>query len=41
VALQKFDVGYGAAQTLIFAALVGFVTLPIVLLRDWSVKRWS
>jgi multiple sugar transport system permease protein len=36
-AFRQFDVGYGAAQTLIFAVMVGILTLPIVLLRDWAV----
>ena len=41
VALQQFDVGYAAAQTILFGVLVGLVTLPVVLLRDWAVKQWS
>ena len=41
VALQQFDVGYAAAQTILFGVLVGLVTLPIVLLRDWAIKQWS
>jgi multiple sugar transport system permease protein len=41
IAFKQFDVGYAAAQTLIFAILVGLVTLPIVLARDWVVKNWS
>jgi multiple sugar transport system permease protein len=40
-ALRQFDVGYAAAQTLIFGILVGIVTLPVVLLRDWVVKNWT
>ncbi|MGH2532766.1 MAG: carbohydrate ABC transporter permease [Thermomicrobiales bacterium] len=41
VALQQFDVGYAAAQTILFGVVVGLVTLPLVLLRDWTVTRWS
>jgi len=40
-ALRQFDVGYAAAQTLIFGLLVGIVTLPLVLFRDWTVRNWS
>jgi multiple sugar transport system permease protein len=40
-ALRQFDVGYAAAQTLIFGILVGLITLPVVLLRDWVVKNWT
>ena len=38
VAFREFDVGYGAAQTIIFAVLVGLATLPVVLLRDRLVE---
>lgn len=38
-AFRQFDVGYGAAQTLIFAVMVGLLTLPLVLLRDWAVRH--
>lgn len=38
-AFRQFDVGYGAAQTLIFAVMVGVLTLPLVLLRDWAVRH--
>lgn len=38
VALREFNVGYGAAQTLLFGLLVGLATLPIVLLRDKLVE---
>ena len=41
VALERFDVGYGAAQTILFGLVVGLATLPVVLLRDWAVKSWS
>jgi multiple sugar transport system permease protein len=40
VALGQFNVGYGAAQTLIFGVMVGIVTLPIALLRNWAI-RWD
>ncbi|MCC6790960.1 MAG: sugar ABC transporter permease [Thermomicrobiales bacterium] len=40
-ALRQFDVGYASAQTLIFGLLVGLITLPVVLLRDWVVKNWT
>jgi multiple sugar transport system permease protein len=38
-ALQEFDVGYGAAQTILFALLVGLVILPFVKLREWAERR--
>lgn len=41
VALEKFNVGYAAALTLIFGLVVSLVTLPVVWLRDWSLRRWS
>jgi len=41
VGLQQFNVGYAAAQTLIFGLLVGLLTMPIVFLRDWSIRRWQ
>lgn len=41
VALERFDVGYGAAQTILFGVAVGLATLPVVLLRHWAVKSWS
>ena len=41
VGLQQFDVGYAGAQTLIFGLLVGLLTMPIVFLRDWSLRRWQ
>jgi multiple sugar transport system permease protein len=40
VGLQQFNVGYAAAQTILFALLVGFVTLPIVVFRDRTIKAW-
>ncbi|MFM9105441.1 MAG: carbohydrate ABC transporter permease [Chloroflexota bacterium] len=39
VAFREFDVGYGAAQTIIFGVLVGLATLPIVLIRDRLVEK--
>jgi multiple sugar transport system permease protein len=41
VALEQFDVGYAAALTIIFGLFVSLVTLPLVWLRDWSLRRWS
>jgi multiple sugar transport system permease protein len=41
VALERFDVGYAAALTILFGLFVGLITLPVVLLRDWTVRRWS
>jgi multiple sugar transport system permease protein len=41
VALEQFDVGYGAALTVLFGLVVSLVTLPIVMLRDWSLRRWT
>jgi multiple sugar transport system permease protein len=40
VGLQQFNVGYAAAQTMIFGLVVGLVTLPIVIARDKMVARW-
>lgn len=31
--MQEFDVGRAAAETLVYAAIVGFVTLPVVKLH--------
>jgi multiple sugar transport system permease protein len=41
LALEQFDVGYAAALTVLFGLFVGLVTLPVVMLRDWAVRRWS
>ena len=41
IAFRQFDVGYAAAQTIIFGILVGIVTLPIVLIRNWMVNHWT
>ena len=40
VAIQQFNVGLAAAQTLVFAILVGLVTLPFTTAHDWAVKRF-
>ncbi len=39
VAFREFDVGAGAAQTLLFGVLVGVATLPVVVLRDKLVEK--
>lgn len=39
VGLQEFDVGSAAALTVVFALLVGVVTLPATLLRNHVLKR--
>ncbi len=41
VAFRQFDVGYAAAQTIIFGILVGIITLPIVLVRNAIVRHWT
>jgi len=41
VALEQFNVGYAAALTIVFGLVVSIVTLPVVILRDWSLRRWS
>jgi multiple sugar transport system permease protein len=41
LALEQFNVGYAAALTVLFGLFVSLVTLPVVLLRDWSLRRWS
>ncbi len=41
IAFRQFDVGYAAAQTIIFGLLVGVVTFPIVLARNWMVSHWT
>lgn len=38
-ALESFDVGAAAAQTLLFVVVVVLLTLPIVKLRTWSERR--
>jgi multiple sugar transport system permease protein len=40
-ALERFDVGAGAAQTLLFAVVVSLVTLPVVILRDHALRRFA
>lgn len=41
LALERFDVGAAAAQTILFGLLVGLVTLPLVLARDWALRQWA
>lgn len=41
IALEQFNVGSAAAMTVIFGLFVSLVTLPVVMLRDWSLRRWS
>lgn len=38
-AMREFDVGYAAAQTLIFVIVVTLVTIPVTMLRNRT--RWS
>ncbi len=40
-ALDQFDVGSASAQTVLFALLVSLVTLPVVVLRDWALRRFA
>lgn len=39
--LEQFNVGYAAAQTVIFGIMVGVITLPVMLLRDWALNKWA
>lgn len=39
--LQQFDMGSAAAQTLVFAAMVGLITLPFTMAHDAAEKRLS
>lgn len=41
LALEQFDVGSAAALTVLFGLFVSIVTLPVVMLRDWSLRRWT
>lgn len=41
LALEQFNVGSAAALTVLFGLFVSLVTLPVVWLRDWSLRRWS
>ncbi len=41
VAIQQFNVGLAAAQTLVFALLVGLVTLPFTSAHDWAEKKFG
>lgn len=40
-ALERFDVGSAAAQTIIFGVVVSLVILPVVILRDWALRRFA
>ena len=39
--LMKIILNPAAALTLIFGVVVSLVTLPLVWLRDWSLRRWG
>ncbi|MGD9536405.1 MAG: carbohydrate ABC transporter permease [Alphaproteobacteria bacterium] len=39
VAIQQFDIGLAAAQTLVFAAVVGLITLPFTLAHGRAERR--
>ena len=41
VAIQQFDIGAAAAQTLMFAVVVGLVTIPFITAHDFADKRLS
>ena len=41
VAIQQFDIGAAAAQTLMFAVVVGLVTIPFTTAHDFAEKRLS
>ena len=41
VAIQQFDIGAAAAQTLMFAVVVGLVTIPFTTAHDVAEKRLS
>ncbi|HEY8446032.1 MAG TPA: sugar ABC transporter permease [Thermomicrobiales bacterium] len=41
MAFRQFDVGYAAAQTIVFGLLVGVVTLPIVIARNAMIRHWT
>ncbi len=41
VAIQQFNVGLAAAQTIMFAILVGLVTLPFTTAHDWAEKKFG
>ncbi|MGF1624822.1 MAG: carbohydrate ABC transporter permease, partial [Alphaproteobacteria bacterium] len=40
-AIQQFDMGSAAAQTLVFAVMVGLITLPFTAAHDYAEKRLS
>lgn len=37
--LEDFNVGYAAAETIVFAVIIGIVILPFMQLRDWSERK--
>lgn len=41
VAIQQFDIGAAATQTIVFAIVVGLITLPFTLAHDIAEKRFS
>lgn len=41
LALEQFDVGKAAAQTLIYAIVIGIVTIPVVRLHRWASEHYS
>jgi multiple sugar transport system permease protein len=41
VAIQQFDIGLAAAQTLLFAIVVGLATLPFTMAHDRLERRLS
>ncbi|WEK52152.1 MAG: sugar ABC transporter permease [Candidatus Kaistia colombiensis] len=41
LALEQFDVGRAAAQTLIYAIVIGIVTIPVVRLHRWASEHYS
>lgn len=41
VAIQQFNVGLAASQTIVFAVLVGLITLPFTAAHSWAERRFS
>ncbi len=41
VAIQQFDIGAAATQTIIFAIVVGLITIPFTVAHDFAEKRLS
>ncbi len=41
VAIQQFDIGAAATQTILFAIVVGLITLPFTKAHDSAEKRFS